>query len=144
MCAYYRWFGYLKSFVQFIPSRTSRPTPSQPGDYQYPAGMLTEDATTPRLNWTAEMQEVSPMTWSSDNQLKYSEKELDARAAQGDRIAAEAEAQFPIGALTGEEAMKQYDKQQKAMNKQHLLLGCKGTPVFAKLSYYRCEYCQRM
>jgi hypothetical protein len=101
--------------------------------------LLSEDDTTPRLQWIREAQTIDPSTWQFDNRLKYSEKEMRARALRGDQIVREAQERFPIGDLTGDDAMRQYDRQKAAMNEQHLLLGCKGTPVFAKLSYFRYE-----
>lgn len=107
------------------------------GARQFPPGLLSEDTSIPRTAWPEEQELVSCSTWSTDNRLKLGEKEYEAIAAKAEEITALAKAQYPKGDLTGVAAMKQYDKRCAAANKLHLRLGCRGKPVFAKLSYHR-------
>ena len=76
-------------------------------------------------------------TWLTDNTLKYTEREMAARAAEGARITREIESERPIdiGEDGGNGAT--YSARSRAINKKHLELGVKGIPVFSQLSYFK-------
>lgn len=105
---------------------------------KFPPGLLSEDHSVPRTKWPADQELVCCSTWSSDNKLKLGEKEYEATANKAEAIWLWAEARHPRDNLTGVEAMRRYDKMVQEANRLHLRLGCRGKPVFAKLSYHRC------
>lgn len=139
-----RWVGYDKERKQCMPcyENGAIEVPPTTEGHQYPAGLLTEDDTVPRAFWTLEDTTV-PDTWATGNSLKFTEKELVDRAFMGDYQAVQAALDFPMvgvdgTALRGKERMAMYEKYVAYLNDKHLDLGCKGTPVFAQLSYFRC------
>lgn len=139
-----RWFGYDKERKQALPcyhNEACEMLPNTEG-HQYPAGLLTPDETVPRDFWTLD-DTIVPDTWATGKSVKFSESELTDRAEQGDHQARLAALQFPMTGADGNELhgkakMAMYDKFATYLNDKHLDLGCKGTPVFASLSYFRC------
>lgn len=135
--------------VADVAADAERPWPGDLGDYRVPPGLLSRDNTAPRLHWTTEAQEVPGSSWITDGRLKFSELEMEARARAGDIVESEAEVAFPMQGLQGDAALAQHKRQKEHANARHLLLGIKGTPVWAQLSYFSyaffvAPWCTRM
>ena len=104
--------------------------------YKMPSGSLKEDSSHPRSAWTCSMS--TPVnTWLTDNTLKYTEREMAARAAEGARITREIENERPIDIGRDGSNGATYSARARAINKKHLELGVKGIPVFNQLSYFK-------
>ena len=101
-----------------------------------PRGMLTQDTSVARTSWSRELVDIHPMTWRTDNQLKYSESDMAARATWAARVTTSHEAENPI--LGAEKDLPGlYLKRCAAINLKHRKVGVKGVPVFSQLSYFR-------
>lgn len=125
-----RWLSYHQPVEQHVPARddgrSHHPQVLENG-YCMPDGYVRSDvaASPARRSWTKEPLQIKPITWHTDNCLKYTAAEVMARGRQAERITARSTA---LGGT-----------QTAAATKRELLsLGVKGLPLFSTLSYFKC------
>lgn len=112
-CRAVRHLGYSKPQNQAVPKKMSEDDPR-------------------RLHWTSDCESV----YAHDERLLWTEDEMASRAQVAEQITEEARTTHP---QTHPPSPHIYAQQSKAANDKHRLLGCTGIPVFAALSYFRCE-----
>lgn len=144
-CIVCRWLGFAASIYQRVPCHGCQEWKGctlSPGEEQ-----AVRDGHVPRLvpgaadsapvpvrtSWT-EPREVSPSTWVTGAELKYSAFEIMARGVTAEHLTAQVhnptEERYLRGQSNEASRRNRADREQKC-------LGVRGRPLFSSLSYFK-------